>query len=136
MNFDEKIGERLKNCRVQLGMRQSDLAELVGVAPVQIYRYESGRVQPRLDTIGKLALALNVNPQWLAGGIESIERATSNDTIPESSRFPKLELDLPNDLSEQIKLQAAKNNRTVEMEIIAAILKGLSLNEDLKKNSK
>ena len=50
---------RLAQKRKHKGLTQESLAELVGLAKLQIYRYEKGASQPTLDVLKKLALALN-----------------------------------------------------------------------------
>lgn len=68
MTDDEGFSERLKRCRVELGMTKSDLAKASGVAAAQIYRYETGKSKPREDIVAKLAKALKVTNEWLIFG--------------------------------------------------------------------
>ncbi len=59
-------GERIKQCRLNLGMTQSELAEKVGVKFSAIHKYENGLiVNLKRETIEKLAIALNVRPSYL-----------------------------------------------------------------------
>ncbi|MCD8028768.1 MAG: helix-turn-helix domain-containing protein [Erysipelotrichaceae bacterium] len=54
-------GQLLKSIRKEKGLTQKQLEELCGINEVQIRRYESNRVKPKMDNLEKLALALNVS---------------------------------------------------------------------------
>lgn len=56
------LGDRLKESRKQAGLTQEELATLVGVHPLTISHFETGRVVPSLDTLKRLAAALGVQP--------------------------------------------------------------------------
>jgi transcriptional regulator with XRE-family HTH domain len=59
-------GERIKQCRLKLGMTQTELAEKIGVKFSAIHKYENGLVvNLKRETIEKLAIALNVRPSYL-----------------------------------------------------------------------
>lgn len=56
------IGETIKNIRIQKKMTQKDLGEKIGGIPQQqIGRWENGKVTPKLDTIQKIAVALDID---------------------------------------------------------------------------
>lgn len=64
------IGKRLRELRVRAGLSQQALADRIGTTPLDIRRYESGRVEhPRADRLAALAQALGV----------SIDSLTSED---------------------------------------------------------
>ena len=71
MNFDETI----KHLRAKKNITQRDLAEKIGVSPVQLNRYEKGLMRPRLPILAKLAEALDVDYSVLS---ESIKSTTSS----------------------------------------------------------
>lgn len=52
-------GKELRNARLDRGMTQNDLAEDAGVSQPLIARIENGDVDPRLDTIHQIVVALN-----------------------------------------------------------------------------
>jgi transcriptional regulator with XRE-family HTH domain len=64
------IGTRLRAARDSQLLRQEELAERADVPVVTISRIENDRYteRPRQTTIRKLALALGVDPVWLAFG--------------------------------------------------------------------
>lgn len=47
--------------REQRGLSQRDLADRAGMKQPQLARLETGQVEPRLDTLQRLAAALNCN---------------------------------------------------------------------------
>lgn len=57
--------ERLTMLRKARGLTQQALAEMAGVAVLQIRRYEGGNSQPTLDVIRRLAIALGVSADML-----------------------------------------------------------------------
>ena len=62
------VGKAIKDRRKQLGMSAETLAELVGVSPTTIYRYEKGNVE-KVDSakLVPIATALGVTPGYLMG---------------------------------------------------------------------
>src|SRR5438067_11396652 len=63
----EQLGEIIRRRRTNLGLSQSELAEAAGVHLRQIRRYESGEQQAVLPVAGRLANALGVTVNELAG---------------------------------------------------------------------
>lgn len=61
------IGESIRKYRKEKGWSQRKLSELSGVSHTQIANYETNRTKPTLETIVKIANALNVNIAELLG---------------------------------------------------------------------
>lgn len=69
MNYEDKneyikvvsIWETIKKFRQSKGMTQKQLADKCGLAPITIRQYESGKREPNLETIRKIATALEVS---------------------------------------------------------------------------
>lgn len=60
------LGTRIKELRTQKGLKQSELAEIVGLnSYVQIGRYEIGKAKPAADMLSKLAKALDTTTDYL-----------------------------------------------------------------------
>ena len=53
-------GEKIKILRIKKGLTQKQLGEMCGMADSAIRRYESERANPKLATLQKIAVALNV----------------------------------------------------------------------------
>lgn len=62
------VGERIQAARKKAEMKQSDLAEKLGVAVITIGQYERGKRQPRLEQFQRIASALDVDVNWLMNG--------------------------------------------------------------------
>jgi transcriptional regulator with XRE-family HTH domain len=63
-----KIGDRIAQTRKNLKWSQADLGIQVGVSREIIGRYERNEVSPSIDVAIKIANALNVSLDYLAGG--------------------------------------------------------------------
>lgn len=68
------VGERIQAARKKAGMKQSDLAEKLGVAVITIGQYERGKRQPRIEQLKRVASALDVDVNWLMNGQTLEER--------------------------------------------------------------
>lgn len=55
------ISANLKKLRKERGLTQKKLGELCGLAEITIRQYESGKYQPKIETIEKIARALKVS---------------------------------------------------------------------------
>lgn len=78
------LGERIKQRRLKLGMRQETLAVIAGVTQAQISRYESNDQEPTASTVAALADALQTSTDWLLG-------MTENDSIIKMDDLSALE---------------------------------------------
>lgn len=54
------LGSNIKTMREKVGMTQAELGEKIGVSGVAIMRYEKGLREPNINTLQKIAVALNV----------------------------------------------------------------------------
>ncbi len=59
------IGKRLKKLRVEKGITQQELADIVGCSKVSISRYESGLREFGIEDIDKLCNYFNVDADYL-----------------------------------------------------------------------
>ena len=55
------VGENIKRIRKENGLTQKQLGELCKMNEVQIRQYETGKANPKIETIGKIANALGVS---------------------------------------------------------------------------
>ncbi len=70
MNIDDEgrhFGNRLRETRLGAGLSQSELEELSGIPKARLSRYENGHVEPSIQTLARLARALNVSEASLLG---------------------------------------------------------------------
>ena len=61
------IGEKIKYFRKQRGITQAQLADLSGIHPVSIRKYETNKMQPQTAQIERIAAALGVNASAIDG---------------------------------------------------------------------
>lgn len=65
MNLDSfyiKLGKNIKRCREKAHLTQEQLAEKAGISLDFMGKIEVNISKPSLDTIFKLAIALNISP--------------------------------------------------------------------------
>jgi len=61
------FGTRLREARYGAGLSQSELEDLSGIPKARLSRYENGHVEPSIQTLNRLARALNVSEASLLG---------------------------------------------------------------------
>ena len=67
MTDERHFGNRLREARLSAGLSQSDLEDLSGIPKARLSRYENGHVEPSIQTLNRLARALNVSEASLLG---------------------------------------------------------------------
>jgi transcriptional regulator with XRE-family HTH domain len=66
------FGQRLREARVAAGLSQSELEDISGIPKARLSRYENGHVEPSIQTLARLARALNVSEASLLGDQRAI----------------------------------------------------------------
>lgn len=66
------IGEKIRNSRINAGLTQKELGSKMGVDSATVGKYERGTLNPKLQTLEKIAAALGVTV-WELGVVESPE---------------------------------------------------------------
>ena len=61
------IGEKIRYLRERMGITQAKLAEVAGLHPVSIRKYETNKMQPQKAQIERIAKALNISPIAILG---------------------------------------------------------------------
>jgi transcriptional regulator with XRE-family HTH domain len=62
--MERHFGKRLREARLNAGLSQSDLED---ISKARLSRYENGHVEPSIQTLNRLARALNVSEASLLG---------------------------------------------------------------------
>lgn len=77
------IGEKIRAARIKKNLTQKQLGDKCGMADSAIRRYESGRGNPTLDTVGRIAEALDLELRDLVLYGEEPDREYENllDTL-------------------------------------------------------
>lgn len=75
-----KFGDRLKEIRKKKGLSQKELGQRLGVSQAMIAQYEKGDRNPKLETVKKIAAALEVGTDYLItlGTIDLISSTLSD----------------------------------------------------------
>ena len=73
------IGEKIKYFRTRIGITQGKLAELSGIHPVSIRKYETNKMIPQAQQIDRIAEALGVSSFAIAGFENNIRLETIGD---------------------------------------------------------
>jgi len=61
-------GKRLKKYRKYKKLTQEELAEILGITAVSLWRIESGVTAPSANTIAQLIEKTDISPEWLLTG--------------------------------------------------------------------
>ena len=65
--YKETFGQKLRTAREQAGYTQRQITEITGIKQPTLASYETGRREPDIETLGKLADFYNVSVDWLIG---------------------------------------------------------------------
>jgi transcriptional regulator with XRE-family HTH domain len=68
-NIDRHVGARMRERRIMLGLRQQELAELIGVSFQQVYKYEKGTNRVSSGRLYLIAQVLGVDVGYFFEGI-------------------------------------------------------------------
>ena len=71
------LNTRIRERRLQLGLKQKQLASKIGIAATNISMWESGTTSPKGENLVRLASALRVSPDWIlyGGDLEPVDHA-------------------------------------------------------------
>jgi transcriptional regulator with XRE-family HTH domain len=109
------VGKRIKDMRLEKGMSQQELGDMIGVTKVSICGYENGTRTPSLETFGILADIFETTTDYLLGrevsvvdeeGKEYIGSISKDDIeiIQELRHYPNLYSKLIKDVKRYVSL--------------------------------
>lgn len=75
------LGHRLKEAREKQNLTQEELADRVGVAYQQIWRWETGKNDPTGDMLVRMARILNVTADYLLGLVDTPSGLLTEDDL-------------------------------------------------------
>ena len=58
------VGEKIKTLRAEYNMKQSELAQMLGVARTAVSNWEKGLNKPNVDLISNMCYIFNVSPDY------------------------------------------------------------------------
>ena len=65
--YSESFGQKLKHARNKTGFTQREVSKETGITQSLLARYETGKLEPNLETLGTLADFYGVSIDWLLG---------------------------------------------------------------------
>ncbi len=74
--YREAFPSKIKKARENTGFTQREVAKEISLPQSTIAKYETGKLEPSLETLGLLADFYNVSADWLLGtrGGKSVDR--------------------------------------------------------------
>jgi transcriptional regulator with XRE-family HTH domain len=72
-----ELGKNLREARKRLGLTQEEVAERSGVQAGEVSRIESGKRDPKVSTLEKLAAAVEMKPGQLLDGAGPTDRQSA-----------------------------------------------------------
>ncbi len=77
---NKEIGNRIRFARENANLNKKELAQKIKVADSTIKRYEDGEINKiKMPIIESIANVLNVNPMWIIGKSNNIEKNNSSE---------------------------------------------------------
>lgn len=75
----ELFGQRVKLLRLQKGLSQASLAQILGVTPTQVSDMEKGKTTTSLDRLVILCQTLDVSADYLLGLRDTLKQESEAD---------------------------------------------------------
>lgn len=113
------IGERIRSVRKSQNLTQKQLGELAGIAEPTIRRYELGKLNPKYETIEKIAAALKVSTGSLLGGGSQIKYKIKQW---KSRKDANLEIAIDSELLQTVQAIADHDGISLEDEVEKLLL--------------
>ncbi|MBN9527974.1 MAG: helix-turn-helix domain-containing protein [Alphaproteobacteria bacterium] len=92
--LNQKVGAKVRERRILLGMSQRQLADAIGLTFQQVQKYENGTNRIDAARLAALSQALNVPPQWFfhdLGDTETVKAPTLPVDIDETDELARRE---------------------------------------------
>ncbi len=80
IEIDRRIGQRIRERRIVLGLNQTKLADGLGIAFQQIQKYEKGHSRMGAGMLYGCAQLLDVRPEYFFEGLEGSDSGTPDVT--------------------------------------------------------
>lgn len=80
------IGKRVKDMRKELGLKQDELAEILGFGKSALSMIETGKAALSERNKNILVQKLNLNPEWIEAGIGNMFNCSKEEFVPFTKR--------------------------------------------------
>lgn len=108
-------GKRIAMYREQAGIRQTELADKIGISKQLLWKYETDRITNiPLENIEKIASALDIDPSVLTGWDEEEPRDELADLLEELRDRPEM----------RMLFETSKNMTPEQIRTVVAMLEG------------
>ena len=81
IEIDQRIGQRVRERRIVMGLSQTELADGLGITFQQLQKYEKGHNRIAAGRLYGCAQLLGVRPEYFFEGLESSDSETSDETL-------------------------------------------------------
>lgn len=71
-------GEKIKEARIKKGLTQKELANAANLSEIAIRKYEAGSRQPKIETLQKISIVLDVPLSHLRSDSDILAESTMN----------------------------------------------------------
>ena len=113
-NMSTYTGDKIRKYRTEKGLTQKKLGELCGIADSNIRKYESGNQNPKIETIQKIANALEVNINELTSYKISTKDGNTYNSTSTNADLLSRKIELKNKLLSQYKTTLKYINSEIE----------------------
>lgn len=111
------VAERLIFLMENLDMKQTELAQIVGISKQSLYKYLHCKCEPRAEIIAKMAIALNSSADYIVGLTNDPNPINRSDVIESTakqetqliSKFRQLSAENKIRIEERINIMLEKN---------------------------
>lgn len=80
-------GERIQTRRKEIGISAERLAEILGVSPATVYRWENGFIEKLpVSALGPIAKALRTTPAYLMGWEEDLQETYTEEDLSQAKQ--------------------------------------------------
>lgn len=123
------FGEKLKSARMNKGMKQSEVAEILNCAPTSLTNWENGKVQPSLDVLSKLCEVYEISPLSLLDREYEYSDivAIASKPVPARSYEEQIALNFAEPILNRLIAVEEQRKATAEIEATAAFLRDTDL---------
>ena len=123
------FGEKLKNARLNKGLKQSDVAEKLNCAPTSLTNWENDKVQPSLDVLSKLCEVYEISPlsllDWRFEYSDIV--AIARKPVPERTYEEQIALNFSEPILDRLLASELQRRETQRIEETAAFLREYDL---------
>ena len=136
--FELTKGELIRKARKDAGLTQKQLGEKSGIAEPTIRRYELGKLNPKIETLQKIARALNISVNELMGThVETNEGHLyfMGENFPENEMKPYLEIPSNEEMLQEL-LKAYNNLNWYGQNLVVEFARNTATIDNCKKECK